>query len=301
MKSETSSWARAGENGGKWSDSFFDGVGQFSFQIGKDLGREEAIEKMNGVLEMSDTFTPMKLIKLLANLGYGSRKDADKLLRSGVVTDAEGKAYGHKDSAEPEEVRVLGEELDPVAPLVIVINKPEGFTCSTDDPGETIYDLLPPRFSKRNPGLNPVGRLDKETTGMLLMTDDGKLLHQVIHPKSGCLKVYHVWLDRPLEGGEGEVFGSGGLMLENEAKPLLPAGFEVIAEKQALVTLHEGRYHQVRRMFAAVGNHVLQLKRISTGGLKLPEELAEGEWRIISEEEIAELFGRDPNSTSDGD
>jgi 16S rRNA pseudouridine516 synthase len=104
--------------------------------------------------------------------------------------------------------------------------------------------------------------------------------------------VYHVWLDRPLNGNEAEVFSSGEMMLESENKPLLPAGFEAIGEKEALVTLHEGRYHQVRRMFAAVGNHVLELKRISIGGLKLPEELEEGEWREVSKEEIALLFGK---------
>jgi len=235
----------------------------------------------------------MKLVKLLANLGYGSRKEAEKLIKSGAVTDRDGKVLGAKDFPGAEHVRVLGEHIDPVAPLVIVINKPNGYTCSTEDPGETIYDLLPPRFSKRNPGLNPVGRLDKDTTGLLLMTDDGKFLHQVIHPKSGCLKVYHAVLARPLRGDEGELFGSGELLLESETKPLLPAGFEGLGDKEALVTLHEGRYHQVRRMFASVGNHVVSLKRISIGGLKLPEELAEGEWRAVSDEERAALFAKD--------
>ncbi len=240
----------------------------------------------------------MKLVKLLANLGYGSRREADKLIRSGAVTDAEGNILSAKDFPGAENVRVLGAELDHQAPLVIVMNKPEGYTCSTDDPGETVYDLLPPRFSKRNPGLNPIGRLDKETTGMLLMTDDGKFLHKVIHPKSNCLKVYHVRLARPLQGNEGELFGSGEFLLESDAKPLLPAGFGALGEKEALVTLHEGRYHQVRRMFAATGNHVLRLKRISTGGLKLPPELEEGEWRIVSEEEKEELFGNGPEATA---
>ena len=235
----------------------------------------------------------MKLIKLLANLGYGSRKEAEKLIKSGAVADQDGKVLGAKDFPGAENVRVLGEELDPTAPLVIVINKPDGYTCSTDDPGDTIYDLLPPRFSKRNPGLNSVGRLDKDTTGLLLMTDDGKFLHQVIHPKSACLKVYHAILARPLRGDEGEIFGSGELLLESETKPLLPAGFKALGEMEALVTLHEGRYHQVRRMFAAVENHVVSLKRISIGGLKLPEELAEGEWRVVSNEERALLFAKD--------
>ncbi|MFK7849434.1 MAG: pseudouridine synthase [Akkermansiaceae bacterium] len=243
----------------------------------------------------------MKLVKLLANLGYGSRKESEKLIRSGVITNLKGEPYGHKDSAEPVDVLVAGEEIDPISPLIIIMNKPIGFTCSKEDPGETVYDLLPPRFSNRNPGLNPVGRLDKDTTGMLLMTDDGKFLHQVIHPKSGCLKVYHVSLDRPLEGIEGDVFSSGELVLESDTKPLLPAGFETLGEKEALLTLHEGRYHQVRRMFAAVGNHVLDLKRISIGGLKLPEELEEGEWRIVSKEEVEALFTRSKDSSSDGD
>eukprot|EP00903_Cladosiphon_okamuranus_P003584 g3582.t1 len=232
----------------------------------------------------------MKLIKLLANLGYGSRKEADKLIRSGVVTDVDGNVLKSKDFPGVENIRVLGEELDPVGPLVIVMNKPDGFTCSREDPGETVYELLPHRFSKRNPGINPVGRLDKDTTGMLLLTDDGKFLHQVIHPKSGCRKVYHVVLDRPLSGTEGETFGSGELVLESETKPLLPAEFEALGDREALVTLHEGRYHQVRRMFAAVGNHVLELKRISIGGLKLPEDLEEGEWRFATAEEQAAIF-----------
>lgn len=235
----------------------------------------------------------MKLVKLLANLGYGSRKEVEKLIKGGAVTDREGKVLGAKDFPGAENILFTGEELDPPAPLVIVLNKPDGYTCSTEDPGDTIYDLLPPRFSKRNPGLNPVGRLDKDTTGLLLMTDDGKFLHQVIHPKSGCLKVYHATLARPLRGDEGEVFGSGEFLLESETKPLLPAGFHALGDTEALVTLHEGRYHQVRRMFAAVGNHVVSLKRISIGGLALPEELAEGEWRPLSDEEKTRIFAKD--------
>lgn len=242
----------------------------------------------------------MKLIKLLANLGYGSRREVDKLIRSGAVTQADGTPYKHKDSADPDAVRVNGESLDPLAPLVIVMHKPEGFTCSTEDPGETVYDLLPPRFANRNPGLNPAGRLDKDTTGMLLMTDDGKLLHQVIHPKSACYKVYHVWLDRPLNGSEAEQFASGEMMLESEVKPLQPAGFEALSETEALVTLHEGRYHQVRRMFAATGNHVLRLKRISIGGLTLPEELELGEWRELTEAEVSKIFAGEASLPTDG-
>ena len=232
----------------------------------------------------------VKLVKLLANLGYGSRKEVQRLIRSGAVTDVTGRVLGENELPPHADILFRGEALEPPFPLTIMLNKPDGYTCSSDDPGSTIYDLLPERFALRNPGLNPIGRLDKDTTGLLLMTDDGKLLHKIIHPKSNCLKVYHATLDRPLEGHEGELFASGTLVLNSETRPLLPAQFEALGEKEALVTLHEGRYHQVRRMFAAAGNHVLGLSRISIGGLKLPDDLEEGDWRMLEAEELASVF-----------
>jgi 16S rRNA pseudouridine516 synthase len=235
---------------------------------------------------------PVKLVKLLANLGYGSRKEVQRLIRSGAVTDHTGRVLGEGELPPHDRIRFRGEPLDPPSPLTLILNKPDGFTCSADDPGAVIYDLLPERFAHRNPGLNPVGRLDKDTTGLLLMTDDGKLLHRIIHPKSGCLKVYHAVLDRPLSGNEAEIFGSGSLMLHGEKKPLLPAGFMALGQNEALVTLHEGRYHQVRRMFAAAGNHVTALNRTTIGGLQLPADLAAGEYRIASQDDIARLLGK---------
>ena len=232
----------------------------------------------------------MKLVKLLANLGYGSRKEAQRLIRSGAVTDDTGRVLGEGEVPPHERIRVRGEPLDPAAPLVLMLNKPDGFTCSSEDADQTIFDLLPPRFACRNPGLNPIGRLDKDTTGLLLLTDDGKLLHRIIHPKSGCLKIYHATLDRPLEGHEAGLFASGTLVLHGDTKPLLAAPLEVRGEKDALITLHEGRYHQVRRMFAAAGNHVVSLRRLSIGGLRLPDDLAEGDWRILTPDELAAVF-----------
>ena len=182
-------------------------------------------------------------VALLANLGYGSRKEVQAMIRSGVVTDDTGLVLGKGDIPPHDRIRVRGEALDPPSPLVLVLNKPDGFTCSYDDPGDTIYDLLPPRYARRNPGLNSVGRLDKDTTGLLLLTDDGKLLHRIIHPKSSCLKIYHVILDRPIEGHEKALFASGELMLNGENKALLPAPLEVLGDREALVTLHEVRYH----------------------------------------------------------
>ena len=228
----------------------------------------------------------MKLVKLLANLGYGSRKEVQRLIRDGIVKDDTGRVLSDSEAPAHETIRFDGEALDPAFPLTLMLNKPDGYTCSLTDPGEVVYDLLPERFALRKPVLSPVGRLDKDTTGLLLMTDDGQLLHRIIHPKSACGKTYRAILDRPLEGNEAEIFATGDLMLNGESKPLLPAKLEIVSEREVLVTLNEGRYHQVRRMFAAVGNHVTALQRISIGGLRLPDDLAEGEWRVLTELEL---------------
>lgn len=234
----------------------------------------------------------MKLVKLLANLGYGSRREIEGHLRKGRVTDASGRVLGLKDFPPHHEIRFQGEALDPPAPLTLLFHKPAGYTCSTDDPGDTIYDLLPARFALRNPVLSPVGRLDKDTTGLLLMTDDGQLLHRLISPKHHVPKTYQVTLDRPLEGHEGELFGGGELVLRGEEKPLMPAKLVVLGEKEARLTIEEGRYHQVRRMFAAAGNHVVALKRVAIGALALPEDLQEGEWRVLAAAELALVKGK---------
>ncbi len=232
----------------------------------------------------------MKLIKHLANLGYGSRKEVQRLIRTGAVTDLEGRKLDETKLPPHETILVKGQLLDAPAPLTIVVNKPDSYTCSTKDPGVTVYDLLPPRFELRNPVLSTVGRLDKDTTGLLLMTDDGQLLHKLISPKTVMRKVYHVTLDRKIEGHEAELFASGTLMLRTEETPLLPAVMETLGEKEALLTLTEGRYHQVRRMFAAAGNHVVALRRIAIGGFALPEDLEEGEWRVLTAEELESLW-----------
>ena len=169
-----------------------------------------------------------------------------------------------------------------------MLNKPAGFTCSRADQGRLVYELLPPRFLQRSPPLSTVGRLDADTTGLLLFTDDGKLLHRLISPKSSTEKTYEATLARPLEGHETELFASGDLMLRGEEKPLLPARLEVTGERSARLTITEGRYHQVRRMFAATGNHVEALHRARFGALELGG-LPEGEWRVLAEDDLARL------------
>jgi 16S rRNA pseudouridine516 synthase len=228
----------------------------------------------------------MKLVKHLANLGYGSRKEMMALIRNGRITDAAGGELDFDTTIAHKDIRFDGKPLDPDASAVIMLNKPLGVTCSTKDPGRIVYDILPMRWRFRKPPISPIGRLDRDTSGLLLFTADGAFLHRVISPKSNVPKVYEVTLARPLQGNEAAVFASGTMMLESETKPLLPAELTVTGEKTARLTLHEGRYHQVRRMFAAIGNHVEALHRSTIGALTLGD-LAEGQWRELTAEEIA--------------
>ena len=179
------------------------------------------------------------------------------------------------------------EPLDPPPGLALMLHKPIGVTCSHKEVGPLVYKLLPERWRRREPAISTVGRLDKDTSGLLLLTDDGALLHKIISPRRHVTKRYDVTLDRPLRGDEEKIFASGALMLESETKPLLPVPMEIVSPKRVYVTLTEGRYHQVRRMFAAVGNHVTALHRDRVGNLMLPEDLQAGQYRILSETDLS--------------
>ena len=232
----------------------------------------------------------MKLVKTLANLGYGSRKDVARMFREGRVTDAAGEVLYADDAPAHGDVHVDGEPLDPPQGLALMLHKPVGYTCSTRDPGRIVYDLLPPRFRLRSPLLSTVGRLDRDTSGLLLLTDDGALLHRITAPKARLAKRYEATLDADLRGDEAALFASGTLQLESDETPLAPALLEVADARHATLVLTEGRYHQVRRMFAAVGNHVTALHRSQVGGLALGD-LAPGQWRPLSDADLATLFG----------
>lgn len=234
----------------------------------------------------------MKLLKHVANLGYGSRKQVTELIREGRITDPQGDVLYADDRVAHDAIRIDGEPLDPPPGLLLMLHKPVGYTCSTKDRGRIVYDLLPPRFALRSPLLSTVGRLDRDTSGLLLMTDDGQLLHRIVSPKSRLPKVYEATLAGELRGDEVAVFASGTLMLESEKTPLLPADLEVLAANRARLTLHEGRYHQARRMFAAVGHHVEALHRTSVGGLVLGD-LPSGAWRALDADERARLFAQE--------
>lgn len=231
----------------------------------------------------------MKLVKLIANLGYGSRKQVASMFREGRITDPSGDVLYADDKVEHEQIRIDGEPLDPPAGFLLMLNKPVDFTCATKDPGRVVYELFPPRYRLRSPALSSIGRLDRDTTGLLLMTDDGGLLHRIVAPKTKLAKIYEVTLARDLRGNEAETFASGKLMLESEKDALAPAALEVLGPRQARLTLTEGRYHQARRMFAAVGNHVEALHRSQVGGLTLGD-LPQGEWRTLDAADKQRLF-----------
>ena len=237
----------------------------------------------------------MRLDRLLANLGYGSRKEVQGLAREGlIVLDGAPVWDGDQRIAVtadlPARMRVEGAPVDPPPPLALMLHKPLGVTCSHKEVGDLVYELLPARWRRREPAISTVGRLDKDTSGLLLMTDDGALLHRIISPKSHVDKRYLVTLDRPMQGDEAERFAAGTLLLEDDPKPLAPARLETLSPTSALLTITEGRYHQVRRMFAAVGNHVTALHRDRVGGLELPGDLAAGQWRQMTAADVAAVF-----------
>jgi len=236
-----------------------------------------------------------RLDRLLANLGYGSRREVQGLLRKGaVVFDGAALSDGGQKIPVvpdlPERMTIEGAPVDPPAPLTLLMHKPLGVVCSHREPGRSVFELLPRRWRARMPGLSTIGRLDLDTTGLLLITDDGPLLHRVIAPRSHVTKRYVARLARPLRGDEAAVFAAGTLMLESETEPLAPATLEPLSDTEARLTITEGRYHQVRRMFAAAGNHVEALHRDQIGGLSLPPDLAPGAWRILKPDELSAIF-----------
>lgn len=232
----------------------------------------------------------VSLVKYLANLGYGSRSEVERAIYYGHVTVNGAIVKKPRQKITPTEDVVLfkGETLDPEGGFVILMHKPKGLICTHEAGEPSIYQLLPERFRYRNPIVSSVGRLDKDTTGTLLLTDDGALLHHLISPKNHLKKIYRADLAETVGAEEKQAFASGTLMLRGEKTALLPAQLEILSEKQVDLTLIEGRYHQVKRMFGACGNKVEALHRRSFAGLSA-DNLAEGEWRFLSEEELVSL------------
>ena len=222
-----------------------------------------------------------RLDQLLANLGYCSRREARDWVKSGAITvrGAEADDVGMRVNAG--DVRVDGEPLDHPDGLLLLLHKPLGLVCSHDGrEGPSVYSLLPERWRRRNPGVTSIGRLDKDTSGLLLLTDQAPLVHRLTSPKHKVPKVYRATVDRDLSTDLVALFASGTLLLEGEKIPCAPAKLQLVAPREAELTLTEGRFHQVRRMFAAGGATVLTLHRERFGPLELGD-LAAGQWREL--------------------
>ena len=230
----------------------------------------------------------MKLVKYLANLGYGTRREVEQMIARRRVTRHDGRVLAEGDAFTHEEIRVDGLLVDPPAGTVVMLHKPVGYVCSTADSNPLVYELLPPRFRFRSPVMAPVGRLDRDSSGLLLVTDDGQLNHRITSPRTHLSKTYEVQLAADLRGDEEALFASGTMLLDSETTPLLPATLELIAPRRVRVTIMEGRYHQIRRMFAAAGNHVLSLHRTAVGALTLGD-LPAGTWRALAPDELQRL------------
>lgn len=222
-----------------------------------------------------------RLDQLLANLGYCSRREARDWIDAGRVTVAGRLADDPGDKAAPALVQVDGEPLDHPEGLLLLMHKPLGRVCSHDGrEGPTVYDLLPERWRRRNPVVTTIGRLDKDTSGLLLLTDQSELVHKLTSPKHKVPKIYRATLDADLPADTGAKFASGTLLLRGETEPCAPAELRALGPREAELTLTEGRYHQVRRMFSAVGCEVLTLTRLRFGHLELGT-VAPGMWREL--------------------
>lgn len=233
-----------------------------------------------------------RLDKLLAATGRWSRREVKGLVKAGRVLVDGVPAAAPEQKLDPHRSRVLvdGEEAVFRQFTYVMLNKPAGVLSATEDARqETVLDLLPPELRRR--GLFPVGRLDKDSEGLLLLTNDGDLAHRLLSPKYHVDKVYYIRTDAPLTEEDQAAF-AGGVHLADGTE-CLPAGLEPLGDgREALVTLHEGKFHQIKRMIASRGAAVCRLKRLSMGTLVLDEGLRPGDFRLLTEEEVMKIGGK---------
>jgi 16S rRNA pseudouridine516 synthase len=227
----------------------------------------------------------VRLDKFIGHSSDLSRAQIQRAIRRGAVTvNGEPARKASEHIAVEDCVRLDGEVIAPPATRYLMLHKPAGYLCANDDGQHpTVLDLieLPNRYS-----LQIVGRLDLDTTGLLLLTDDGKWNHRITSPRSECTKTYRVTTADPINKQAAEHFRAG-ILLQGEKHPTRPAELEQLGDCEALLTIHEGKYHQVKRMFAAEGNRVVGLHREQIGPLQLDAGLAPGEYRFLSTEEVA--------------
>ncbi|MFU8837197.1 MAG: 16S rRNA pseudouridine(516) synthase RsuA [Thiohalomonadaceae bacterium] len=227
----------------------------------------------------------MRLDKFLCHATGLSRSRAQGVIRGGQV-QVDGEPVRNPATAIAADAQVVFRDT-PVGltgKRYFMLHKPQGVVCATEDAQHrTVLDLMPDELPR---GLHVAGRLDADTTGLVLISDDGDWTHRISSPKRDCAKVYRVSLAEPLDEDVATRFAEG-IPLRNEDKPTRPAQLQVLSPTDVLLSLHEGRYHQVKRMFAAVGNRVIALHRQQIGALQLDPALAAGEYRALSDDEVA--------------
>ncbi len=216
-----------------------------------------------------------------------SRNDAKMLLRKGsVCVNGRPIKKSEEKVCETDEVSVNGQQAVYKRFVYLVMNKPKGvLSASNDKRVKTVIDIVPEQY--RHYDLFPVGRLDKDTTGLLLITNDGDFAHRIISPKSNTDKLYHVLLDGKVTDEHVAAFEKGVIL--SDGARCMPAKLKVLSGFEALITIREGKYHQVKRMFGTVGLGVNELKRLSIGGLQLPDDIKAGECRELTEDELGKL------------
>ena len=230
-----------------------------------------------------------RLDKLLSSTGRWSRREVKALVRQGLVRVDGRLAASAEDKLDPAAaiITVAGETISLCRFTYVMLHKPAGVLTATEDRKQpTVLDLLPPEL--RRIGLAPVGRLDKDTEGLLLLTNDGELAHRLLSPKYHVEKRYFARVDGELSAADAEAFARG--MTLGDGLECLPAGLELLPGHACIVTLREGKFHQVKRMLAARGAPVLYLKRLSMGPLVLEDSLAAGAYRLLRAEEISALY-----------
>lgn len=224
----------------------------------------------------------MRVDAMLSRYGYCSRREARAWVSRGRVVSGGAVVKSVNGKVEPHETLVDGVPIPFVDGLYVALHKPVGYTCSHDEEGDLVYDLLPAQWLNRGDGVNTVGRLDKETSGLLLITDDGSFLHALSSPKRHVSKEYEFETEHPIPVEAVPLFAEGTLMLKGEKTPCAPAELTIEDNCHGRLVLHEGRYHQVRRMLAAVGAPVVRLHRAAIGALRLEDlNIQPGEWVAI--------------------
>jgi 16S rRNA pseudouridine516 synthase len=232
--------------------------------------------------------TLLRADQLLARFGYCSRREAPSWVKRGRVTINGAEILDPSKRIDPAQAAVDGVSIEFPHGVLVAFHKPVGYVCThEEEEGGTIYDVLPSSWIGRIPSVTSVGRLDKETSGLLIITDDGALVHRWTSPKKHVRKVYEVETDERIPASAVANFASGELILRSETEPCQPAELEITGPRTARITLLEGRYHQVRRMFASQGCSVMKLHRTHIGQLALGE-LAEGAWKEIT---VADVDG----------